>query len=47
MGMPTVAVKPSIVIVLTQVANLNNYREPMFSETVYALTKFAIWFDNF
>ena len=43
--MPTVAVQPSIVTALTQVANnnaLNNYRESMLSGAVSALTKFAV-----
>ena len=48
--MPTVAVQPSIVTALTQVANnnaLNNYRESMLSGAVSALTKFAVWTANF
>ena len=48
--MPTVAVQPSIVTALTQVANnnaLNNYRESMLSRAVSALTKFAVWTANF
>ena len=50
MVMPTVSVQPSIVAALTQVANnnvLNSYRESMLSETVSALTKFAVWSANF
>lgn len=50
MVMPTVAVQPSIVTALTQVANnnsLNSYRESMLSGAVSALTKFAVWTANF
>lgn len=47
MVMPTVAVQPSIVTALTQVANLNSYRESMLSGAVSALTKFAVWSANF
>ena len=48
--MPTVAVQPSIVTALTQVADnnaLNSYRESMLSGAVSALTKFAVWTANF